>query len=71
MKTKDENDVDRKRTGRKKKNISKQNSSVRKREGTTVAASPYLPQRAVSYGQDGQHSTETSPNHWERLIKYR
>ena len=49
-------------------------NSMRKEEGATVAATPYLllskTVRAVStVGPDGQY-TETSPNHWERLIKY-
>ncbi len=46
---------------------------MRKEEGATLAATPTFPHsgqlRLSSVGQDGQ-KTETSPNHWERLIKY-
>ena len=44
-------------------------TNISEREGATVAATPTFSQRAASlFGPDGQ--TETSPNHWERLIKY-
>ncbi len=49
--------------------VSSQKIRMRKEEGATVAATPTFPQRAVDVGPDGQF-TETSPNHWERLIKY-
>ena len=46
---------------------------MRKEEGATLAATPTFPHsgplRLSFVGQDGQ-KTETSPNHWERLIKY-
>ncbi len=53
--------------------VSSQKIRMRKEEGATAAAS-HLPslsgQLRLSFvGQDGQ-KTETSPNHWERLIKY-
>ena len=88
--TKDENEDEnederrkrrsKKRTVERRKLIFKTNvlvpktNSMRKEEGATVAATPYLllskTVRAVStVGPDGQY-TETSPNHWERLIKY-
>ncbi len=70
---------DRKRTGRRKNVNSKQKSALvpktnmwEKEEGAIVAAS-HLPSLSGLFrafcGPDGQ-KTETSPNHWERLIKY-
>ncbi len=44
-------------------------TNISEKEGATVAATPTFSQRAASlFGPDGQ--TETSPNYWERLIKY-
>ena len=48
--------------------VSSKNSRMKNEEGATVAATPYLLSAGRFVGPDGQ--TETSPNHWERLIKY-